>query len=463
MRLEHLILKNLTDNEEYVRKAFPFLQADYFHEYSEKLLFEKISEYIHKYNSPPSSQALFIDIDNDSKIEENQFTEVINTLNEVKEASDRDMKWLLDKTEAFCQEKAIYNGIMNSIAIINGEDKVHDKKAIPKILSDALATSFDRNIGHDFIDDAEARYEYYHQKINHIPFDIDILNKITDGGVTDKTLTVFLSGTSGGKSLTMCHMASNNLMDGRNVLYITLEMAEEKIAKRIDANVLDIAIGSIDNVPRETYMSKIDKMHEKTRGRLIVKEYPPASAGANNFRHLLNELQIKKGFVPDIIYIDYLNLCVSSRFRNGSNVNSYEYVKSIAEELRGLGVEFSIPICTATQTNRSGFGNMDVGLESTSESAGTPMTADLMIAIINNDEFKAEGKLLFKQLKNRDGDTTYYNKFFVGVDYAKMRLYNIDNSDLENNEDDRPVMDRSTFGEQDFERTRGKFDFNKFK
>ena len=462
MRLEHLILKNLTTNEEYVRKVFPFLEPKYFHEYSERKLFEKIADYVEKYNVPPSKEALYIEVDNDDSIQENQFTEVIDTLNQIEDMSDKDMKWLVDKTEEFCQEKAVYNAIMDSIAIFEGEDKKHDKGAIPEILSQALGTSFDKNIGHDLVSDAEKRYDYYHQKVNHIPFDIDILNKITGGGLTNKTLTVLMSGTAGGKSLTMGHMAANNLLDGYNVLYITLEMAEEKIAKRIDANLLDIAIGDIDKISRDKYINRVDGLKAKTRGKLIIKEYPPASAGANHFRHLLNELRVKKNFAPDIIYIDYLNLCVSSRFRNAANVNSYQYIKAIAEELRGLGVEFDLPVVSATQTNRTGFGSTDVGLEDTSESFGLPMTVDLMIAIVNNDEFKAEGKLLFIQLKNRDGDTTYYNKFFVGIDYSKMRLYNMSNDDPEM--EDRPVMDNSSFGEADMNRgKKGNFNFNDFK
>lgn len=464
MRIEHLILKTLIENEEYVRKVIPFIKSEYFTDQSERALFNTVAEYIEKYNSPPSMEAIVIEIDN-GNYEEAHFSDIMETMDDISSTSDSELPWLLDQTEKFCQERAIHNGLMESIAIMDSKDGSKDKGSIPDILRDALSVSFDSHVGHDFIDDAEKRYDFYNQKLNHIPFDIDLLNKITDGGFTNKTLNVLMSGTSGGKSLAMCHMAANNLSDGRNVLYITLEMAEEKIAKRIDANLFDIAIADIDGMVRGSYLRKVDQFASKTNGKLIVKEYPPTSAGANHFRHLLNELKLKRNFFPDIIYIDYLNLCVSSRFKNNSNMGPYQYVKAISEELRGLAIEYDFPVVSATQTNRGGYGNTDVGLEDVSESFGLPMTADIMMAVINNDEFKAEGKLLFKQLKNRDGDTTYHNSFFVGVDYSRMRLYDLDDQEQEQStNEDRPIMDDTTFGKADFDRKKKRgFDFDKFK
>jgi len=460
MAIENTILAHLVFDEEYGRKVIPFLKDEYFSDYNDKLVFKLITEYVNKYNTFPSKEALVIDLTNKDGVNETSFKECKETIERM-EPAESELQWLLDQTEKFCQDRAIYNAIMSSIQILDDKSGKTTKGAIPQILSDALAVSFDTHIGHDFIEDADTRFEFYHTKETKIPFDIDYFNKITQGGLPKKTLNIALAGTGVGKSLFMCHCAAANLTKGLNVLYITLEMAEERIAERIDANLLDVTIDELKVIPKDSYDKKIERVKGKTTGKLIVKEYPTACAGSANFRHLLNELKIKKNFVPDIIYIDYLNICMSSRIKHASNVNSYTLIKAIAEELRGLAVEFNVPIVSATQTTRGGYSNSDVGLEDTSESFGLPATADFMFALIKqSDEMADLNQIVVKQLKNRYGDPNIYSKFIIGVDRSKMRLYDVEQS-AQTLSDDRPVMDNTKFGEEDFERNRPKSKFNK--
>ena len=379
------------------------------------------------------------------------------------EKSETDNEWLIDKTEEFCQEKAVYNAIMDSIQIIDGKDKDRNKGAIPEILSKALSISFDNHIGHDWIEDFAARYEFYHKIEERIPFDLEYLNVITKGGLPSKTLTCILAGTGVGKSLAMCHFAANNLMDNKKVLYITMEMAEERISERIDANLLDCSLDDLKDLPFKLYEKKVDRIRHKTDGKLIVKEYPTASAGTAHFRHLLNELRLKRNFVPDIIYIDYLNICASSRMRYGSNINTYMMIKSIAEELRGLAVERNVPIVTATQTTRSGYTNSDPGLEDTSESFGLPATTDLMFALVSSEELEVLNQIMVKQLKNRFNDPVMNKRFVIGVDRAKMRLYDVEQSAQDELISDNPVMDNAVFGSRrNDEESQGEFSQRKF-
>lgn len=442
--IEKSIFSNLLYNETFARKTLPFLKEDYFQNKLDKKLYKLIDEYVEKYNSVPSKAALVIEASEVSGLNDEEhklLVESIHTLEEVK----ADEQWLVDQTEKFCQDKAIYNAIMESIQIMNGQSD-NGKGNIPKILSDALAISFDTHIGHDFLDDYESRYEFYHQKEKRVPFDLDYFNTITKGGLPLKTLNIALAGTGVGKSLFMCHCAASNLSSGYNVLYITMEMAEEKIAERIDANLLNEPMDMLSMLPKETYEKKVERVKNKTTGKLIIKEYPTASAGAGHFRHLINELKLKRNFVPDIIYIDYLNICMSSRLKYGSNVNSYTYIKSIAEELRGLAVEFNVPIVSATQTTRSGYTNTDLGLEDTSESFGLPATADFMFALISTEEMEDLGQILVKQLKNRYNDPSMHRKFVVGIDRAKMRLYNVEQTAQDDIIDDKPLFDNTTSG-----------------
>jgi replicative DNA helicase len=453
--IEKSIFSNLLYNETFARKTLPFLKEDYFQNKLDKKLYKLIDVYVDKYNTVPTKAALVIEAAEVTGLNDEEhklLVENIQTLEEVKS----DERWLVDQTEKFCQDKAIYNAIMESIQIMNGQSD-NGKGNIPKILSDALAISFDTHIGHDFLDDYEARYEFYHQKERRVPFDLDYFNTITKGGLPLKTLNIALAGTGVGKSLFMCHCAASNLSSGYNVLYITMEMAEEKIAERIDANLLNEAMDMLTMLPKETYEKKVERVKSKTTGKLIIKEYPTASAGAGHFRHLMNELKLKRNFVPDIIYIDYLNICMSSRLKYGSNVNSYTYIKSIAEELRGLAVEFNVPIVSATQTTRSGYTNTDLGLEDTSESFGLPATADFMFALISTEEMEDLGQILVKQLKNRYNDPSMHRKFVVGIDRAKMRLYNVEQVAQDDIIDDKPLFDQSSTGE----RLRGEKKFNK--
>ena len=429
MKIETTILKNLLQNEDYARKVLPFLNDEYFTENSDKIVFNQINNFILKYNSLPNKEALNIEL-GDAKITEEDFKDSVNLITEISKDVEEfaDLSWLLDSTEKFCRDKAIYNAVVESISILDNPKSTADKGAIPDILSDALSVSFDPHVGHDYIDDSADRYDYYHRVEERIPFDLDYFNRITKGGLPQKTLNICLAGTGVGKSLFMCHVASSCLAQNQNVLYITLEMAEEKIAERIDANLLDIAIDDLQSLPKDLYDKKINNLSKTTKGKLIIKEYPTASANVNHFRALLNELNLKRSFVPDIIFVDYLNICTSSRIKTGSNVNSYTLIKSIAEELRGLAVENKLPIVSATQTTRSGYSNTDVGLEDTSESFGLPATADLMFAIISTEQMEEVGQILVKQLKNRYNDPTVNRKFILGVDRSKMKFYDVEQS-----------------------------------
>jgi len=449
MRTETVILSNLISNDDFGRKAIPFLSTEYFHSRSDKVIFELIGDYVNSYNAFPSRDALLVDLSNRSNLSSDEFTACETLIAEITapQSDENNVEWLIDTTEKFCQDKAIYNAIMESIKILDDKKGELSKGSIPQILSDALGVSFDTSIGHDFLDDAQERFDFYRMKEQRTTFDLDYFNKITNGGLPNKTLNIALAGTGVGKSLFMCHCAAANLMDGKNVLYITLELAEEKVAERIDANLLDIPIGELALVPNETYFKRMGRLKEKCKGKLIVKEYPTASAGSANFRHLLNELKIKKNFVPSIIYIDYLNICTSSRIKQGSNVNSYTYIKAIAEELRGLAVEFNVPIMSATQTTRSGFGNSDVGLEDTSESFGLPATADFMFALISSEELADLGQIMVKQLKNRYNDPDHYKRFVIGVDKSKMRLYDTE-QEAQKDILDGPVMDYTEVGKR---------------
>jgi len=426
-RIETTILQNLIYNEEYSRKVIPFIKPDYYENKSERVVFEQISEFIVKYGSAITIEALNIEVSNRVDLTETELKEV-SELSGLLTDTPVDYQWLMDTTEKWCRDRAIYLALMESIALADGEDDKKGRDAIPSILSDALAVSFDNHIGHDYLEDYEERYDLYHRKEERIQFDLDFFNKITKGGVPNKTLNIALAGTGVGKSLFMCHVASSVLLEGKNVLYITLEMAEEKIAERIDANLLNIPVQQLTDVPRQMFETKVTKLSEKTQGNLIIKEYPTAAAHSGHFKGLLNELSLKKAFKPDIIFVDYLNICASSRYRAGSNVNSYSYIKAIAEELRGLAVETNVPIVSATQTTRSGFSSSDVDLTDTSESFGLPATADLMFALISTEELEEVNQIMVKQLKNRYNDPTMNKRFVIGIDRAKMRLYDVDQS-----------------------------------
>jgi replicative DNA helicase len=430
MKLETAILKNLVYNEDYLRKVLPFIKPEYFSDRTEKTIFNEITSFTHTYNHAPTVEAIGIAIKERSSLTDDEVEKCQTYIKEIEsnKETSTEVQWLVDKTEKFCQEKAIYNAVLGSISILDGKDKQHEKGAIPKILSDALAVSFDTTVGHDYLENSDERYEFYHRKEERIPFDLEYFNKITKGGLPAKTLNIALAGTGVGKSLFMCHVAAGAMVQGKNVLYITLEMAEEKIAERIDANLLNVTLDDLIDLPKDMYDKKVAKVREKTTGKLIIKEYPTASASVTHFRTLLNELNLKKSFVPEIIFVDYLNICCSSRIKAGANINSYTYVKSIAEELRGLAVEYNVPIVSATQTTRSGFTSSDPGLEDTSESFGLPATADLMFALISSEELEELGQIMVKQLKNRYNDPTHYKRFTVGVDRAKMKLYDIEQS-----------------------------------
>ncbi len=420
-RLELTILRNLIHNEDYARKVIPFINLDYFDIRAEQVVCQEIIDFIAKYNKLLTTEVLEIEIQNRSDLTETELKELQETISSLKDSEIND-DWLLDATEKWCRDRAIYLALMSSIKIADGQDDKKGRDAIPSILSDALAVSFDNHIGHDYLEDYEQRYESYHRKEDKIPFDLEFFNKITKGGLPNKTLNIALAGTGVGKSLFMCHMASSVLLQGKNVLYITLEMAEEKIAERIDANLLDVNIKDINELPRVMFENKVTNIAKKTQGSLIIKEYPTAAAHSGHFKALLNELLLKKSFKPDILFIDYLNICASSRYNKLGSVNSYSYVKAIAEELRGLAVEFNLPIVSATQTTRSGYGNSDVDLTDTSESFGLPATADLMFALISTDELEGLNQIMVKQLKNRYNDPTMNKRFVVGIDRSKMRL-----------------------------------------
>ena len=426
-QVEFLVLRNLLHNEEYLRKVIPFIKGDYFEDPNQKIVYEEILDFVEKYNEPATKEVLCIEIEKRKDINDSNFRDVVHLVTNLEDVP-AEFNWLVDTTEKWCRERAIYLALMESISIADGQDDKKTADAIPSILSDALAVSFDNHIGHDYLEDYEQRYELYHKKEERIEFDLEYFNKITKGGLPNKTLNIALAGTGVGKSLFMCHVASSVLLQGKNVLYITLEMAEERIAERIDANLLNVPIQDITELPKAMFEKKVNGVAQKTQGSLIIKEYPTASAHAGHFRSLLNELALKKSFRPDIIFIDYLNICSSSRYRAGSSVNSYTVVKSIAEELRGLAVEFNVPIVSATQTTRSGYGSSDVELTDTSESFGLPATADLMFALISTSELEELGQILVKQLKNRYNDPTVNKRFVIGIDRAKMRLYDCEQS-----------------------------------
>ena len=426
-RIETTILKNLIYNEEYSRKVIPFIEPTYFEQRSEKVIFEEITQFIVKYGSSITTGALNIEVENRTDLNESEIKETRDICNSFTD-SPVDHQWLLDTTEKWCRDRAIYLALMEAIGIADGQDEKKNRDAIPSILSDALAVSFDNNIGHDYLLNYEERYDFYHKKEDKIPFDLEYFNKITKGGLPNKTLNIALAGTGVGKSLFMCHQASSVLLQGRNVLYITMEMAEEKIAERIDANLLNVPIQDLTDLPKSMFENKVTNLAKKTQGTLIIKEYPTASAHSGHFKALLNELALKKSFRPDIIFIDYLNICASSRYRQGGSINSYSYIKSIAEELRGLAVEAEVPIVSATQTTRSGYGSSDVDLTDTSESFGLPATADLMFALISTEELEQLGQIMVKQLKNRYNDISMNKRFIVGIDRAKMRLYDCEQS-----------------------------------
>ena len=457
-RIETSILKNLIYNEEYSRKVIPFIKPEYFEQRSEKVIFEEITNFIVKYGSAITIEALNIETENRTDLTENEIKEV-RELNSSFEETVVENQWLLDSTEKWCRDRAIYLALMESIQLADGKDDSKGRDAIPSILSDALAVSFDNHIGHDYLTDYEERYELYHKKENKIEFDLEYFNKITKGGIPNKTLNIALAGTGVGKSLFMCHVASSVLLQGKNVLYITLEMAEEKIAERIDANLLNINIQDIIDLPKSMFEGKVTDLSQKTQGTLIIKEYPTASAHSGHFKALLQELALKKSFRPDIIFIDYLNICASSRYRGNSTVNSYSYIKAIAEELRGLAVEANLPIISATQTTRSGYGSSDVDLTDTSESFGLPATADFMFAIISTEELEKKNQFLVKQLKNRYNDPTINRKFMLGVDRSKMRIYDVEQNAQEDivdaNQQDEP--EKSVFDNSETAKRLNKF------
>jgi replicative DNA helicase len=425
-RIENTILGSLFYKEDYTRKVLPFIKEEYFGNRVEQLLFGEVFKFIEKYNNLPTKDAILIELNNRRDINEEELQHLKDYVVAV-EDSEADEQWLLETTEKFCKDRAVHNAVLSGIKILDNKDKKQTPEAIPHILSEALAVSFDKSVGHDYIEDAEARFKFYHTKEKRYQFDLDYMNRITKGGVPSKTLNIALAGTGVGKSLFMCHVASSYLLQGLNVLYITLEMAEERIAERIDANLLDVTMEDLHDMPKQLYDGKIKKLREKTQGQLIVKEYPTASAHAGHFKSLINELALKKSFRPDVIFIDYLNICASSRFKGG-NISSYFYIKAIAEELRGLAVEQNVPIFSATQTTRTGFVSTDIGLEDTSESFGLPATADFMFALMSNEELEALGQMKVKQLKNRYNDPSVNRAFIIGVDRAKMRLYDVQQS-----------------------------------
>jgi replicative DNA helicase len=426
-KVEFLILRSLLHNEDYLRKALPFLKDEYFEDEDQKVVYQEILNFTNEYNELPTKEVLSIEVEKRKDINEDQFRKISHLISHLDE-EPAEFEWLLNTTEKWCRERAIYLALIESIQIADGGSKDKTPDAIPSILSEALAVSFDNHVGHDYLEDYLERYESYNRKENRIPFDLEYFNKITKGGLPNKTLNIALAGTGVGKSLFMCHMASSVLLQNKNVLYITMEMAEEKIAERIDANLLNVNIQEVAELPKQMFETKVNNLSKKTQGTLIIKEYPTASAHSGHFQSLLNELALKKSFRPDIIFIDYLNICASSRYRGGSNVNSYTVIKSIAEELRGLACEANVPIVSATQTTRSGFGSSDVELTDTSESFGLPATADLMFALISTDELEGLGQILVKQLKNRYNDGNVYKRFVVGIDRAKMRLYDCEQS-----------------------------------
>jgi len=455
-KVEFLILRNLLHNEEYLRKVLPFIKPDYFEDTNQKIVFEEIVSFVQEYNKLATKEILCIEVENRKDITDTSFKEIVHLIDNLDDVTV-ELNWIVDTTEKWCRDRAIYLALMESIHIADGKDEKKNRDSIPSILSDALAVSFDNHVGHDYLEDYEQRYESYHKKEEKIEFDLEFFNKITKGGLPNKTLNIALAGTGVGKSLFMCHVAASVLLQGKNVLYITLETAEERIAERVDANLLNVPIQEISELPRQIFENKVTNLAKKTQGTLIIKEYPTASAHSGHFKSLLNELALKKSFRPDIIFIDYLNICASSRYKGNLSVNSYSYIKAIAEELRGLAVEFSVPIVSATQTTRSGYGSSDVELTDTSESFGLPATADLMFALISTEELEGLGQILVKQLKNRYNDPTIHKRFVVGIDRAKMRLYDCEQSA----QDD--ILDNRKEEEYDNEEKKPKKSFEGFK
>jgi archaellum biogenesis ATPase FlaH len=455
--IEQTILAGMIHNEGYVRTVLPFLKDEYFEDQNDKFLYNAIKGYIDQYNGLPTKTALRIAIDESNNLNEERYKQVTSALDNLNYDEKTDQAWLVDTTEKFCQDKAIYNAVRQSILVLDGKVKELDKGAIPQLLSDALGVSFDTNVGHDFLENSDERFEFYHRLEEKLEFDLDYFNKITKGGLSKKSLSVALAGTGVGKTLFMTHCAAASLMAGKNVLYITMEMAEERIAERIDANLLDVTLDDLRLLPIDAYRKKIDRVKGRTSGKLIVKEYPTGSAGANHFRHLLNELKLKKNFIPDIIFIDYLNICMSSRLKHGANINSYTLIKAIAEELRGLAMEFNVPVMSATQTTRSGYGNSDVEITDTSESFGLPATADFMFALISTEELEKIGQLMVKQLKNRWGSIDSPKRFIIGIDRSKMKLFDAEESAQEGltggtkqiGQEDRPIFDNSGMMQDD--------------
>ena len=448
-------------NEDFSRKVYPYLKEDYFDDNSLRKIFATCVEYVEKYKEPPSKEALKLAIDKRKDLTEDTYNDVQEAINQLEVDPSTNIEFLIDETEKFCQDKDLYNAIRKSILILDGQDKEMDKGSIPKLLSDSLGISFDSSVGHDFLDDFDDRYEHYHKKEERIPFDIDILNKITKGGLPRKSMTVLLATTGGGKSLLKCHMAANHLMYGKNVLYITMEMAEEEIGRRIDANIMDITIDEVKEIPRDVFEKRMNRYKTKTTGKLVIKEFPTGSAHSGHFRHLINELRLKKNFQPDVIFVDYLNICASSRVRGAASANSYTLVKSIAEEVRGLAMEFNCAIVTSSQFNRDGYGNSDVDLTNTSESMGITHTADCILGLVTSEQLDELGQLMIKQLKNRWGDLGYYRRFLVGVERAKMKIYELEESAQKNisfdsnggsgkksNDDDTPMFDKTDIGQR---------------
>ena len=455
-KIEFLILRNLIYNEEYARKVIPFIKDEYFEDQNQKIIFQEILSFIQEYNKLATKEILSIEVEKRSDINDTNFKEIVDLISSFEDEVG-EIDWLVDSTEKWCRDRAIYLALMESIQLADGKDDNKGRDSIPSILSDALAVSFDNHIGHDYLQDYEARFESYHRKEDRIPFDLEYFNKITKGGLPNKTLNIALAGTGVGKSLFMCHVASSALIEGKNVLYITLEMAEEKIAERIDANLLNVNIQDITDLPKPMFDTKVEDLAKKTQGTLIIKEYPTAAAHSGHFKSLLQELALKKSFRPDIIFIDYLNICSSSRYRNNSSVNSYSYIKAIAEELRGLAVEANVPIVSATQTTRSGFASSDVDLTDTSESFGLPATADLMFALISTEDTEKLNQIMVKQLKNRYNDPTIFKRFVVGIDRAKMRLYDCEQSAQED------ILDSGQEEEYTSQEKPFKDKFNQFK
>lgn len=427
MKIEELIFSNLIHNEEYTRKTIPFLKQEYFHDFIDLKIFTIIQDYVQKYNAPPTKEALLVDLTNSTGLSDEQYESAVLYVKSFTKTEAQEPEWILDQTEKFCQDKAIYNAIMNSIKILDDPNTNISRGSIPELLSDALGVSFEDSIGHDFIEDAEARYEFYHEEHTKIPFDIELLNKITGGGLRKKTLNLVMAETGGGKSIFLCHNSAAHLSMGYNVLYISLEMSEEMVAQRIDANLFDIPLKQLEELDKASYMKVVDKLRNKTDGRLIIKEYPAGAASSANFRHLINELRIKKNFVPDIIYIDYLNICASARVKN-NQANSYTIVKSIAEEIRGLATEFDVPIVSATQVNRGGISNSDIDMTNISESMGVAHTLDLFLALIVSEDLDLLNQIMVKQLKNRYNDVNYYRKFILGLDKSRMKFYDAEGS-----------------------------------